>query len=100
MLASLAEAARVLKRTDYRTAAIRCGEFILNVDACARWAVVAHLQSWAGKARTVYLEDYANVIDAMLELYQLTFDEKWFSVAVDLADYVLASFATDGRRTL
>lgn len=93
MLASLAEAARVLKRTDYRTAAIRCGEFILNgmrAPDGRLWRTYNH-----GRAKlNGYLEDYANVIDAMLELYQLTFDEKWFSVAVDLADYVLASFAT------
>lgn len=92
MLASLAEAARVLKRADYRRAAVRCGEFLLRVMRAPDgrlWRTYNH-----GQAKlNGYLEDYANAIDAMLELYQLTFDERWFTAAVELADYVLASFA-------
>ena len=96
MLASLAEAARILKRDDYRIAAVRCGEFILKVMRTPDgrlWRTYNH-----GQAKlNGYLEDYANVMDAMLELYQLTFDEQWFTVAVELADHVLVSFsAHDG----
>ena len=51
-----------------------------------------------GKAHiSGYLEDYAALIDAFLELYQTTFDERWFNTARQLADTVLARFrAPDG----
>jgi uncharacterized protein YyaL (SSP411 family) len=40
-----------------------------------------------------YLEDYGNLIDGLLELYQTTFDERWFVTARKLADYVLEHFS-------
>lgn len=94
MLASLAEAARALKRDDYLDAARRAGQFLLD-----------HMLDEDGRLRRVhkegrsklnaYLEDYANMIDAMLELYQSTFDEHWFEVARRLADFVLAHFKSE-----
>jgi uncharacterized protein len=43
------------------------------------------------------LEDYGCLIDGLLELYQTTFEERWFSEARRLADVVLARFkAEDG----
>ena len=39
-----------------------------------------------------YLEDYANIIDALLELYQSTFDESWFVEARRLADICTGAF--------
>jgi uncharacterized protein len=95
MLASLAEAARVLERPDYRAAAVRNAEFLLS-------ALVQDgqlLRTWKdGRAKIkAYLEDYANLIDGLLELYQATFDRRWFSEARRLADVVLAAFrAEDG----
>ncbi|MBI5669489.1 MAG: thioredoxin domain-containing protein [Chloroflexi bacterium] len=95
ILASLAEAARVLKRPDYREAAVKNAEFLL-----------AELQRDGRLLRThkdgvskidAYLEDYANLIDGLLELYQTTFDERWFIEARRLADHVLEHFpAPDG----
>jgi uncharacterized protein YyaL (SSP411 family) len=44
-----------------------------------------------------YLEDYAHVIDGLLELYMTTFETRWFTEAQRLADVVLAHFrAEDG----
>jgi hypothetical protein len=55
------------------------------------------LRTWkAGAAKIdAYLEDYANLIDALLELYQTTFDERWFVEARRLADYALEHFKAD-----
>jgi uncharacterized protein YyaL (SSP411 family) len=39
-----------------------------------------------------YLEDYAFVADALLALYQATFDEKWLSEASALLDTAIARF--------
>jgi hypothetical protein len=39
-----------------------------------------------------YLEDYAYLADALLALYQATFDERWFAWARELADQMVAHF--------
>jgi hypothetical protein len=92
MLASLAEAARVLDRKDYRTAAVRNGEFLLNSMRREDGTLYRTHKNGVSKI-SGYLEDYAGVIDGLLELYQATFDEKWFIAARQLADVVLARFA-------
>jgi uncharacterized protein len=93
MLASLAEAARVLERDDYKTAALRNAEFLL----ASLMQDGALLRTWKdGRAKIDgFLEDYANLIDGLIELYQSTFDARWFTEARRLADHVLAHFAAD-----
>ena len=96
MLASLAEAARVLERNDYLHAAKLAGTFLLEnmVDGRGR----LYRTHKAGRSKlNAYLEDYANMIDGLLELYQATFEEHWFIEARRLADLVLDHFdANDG----
>ena len=96
MLASLAEAARVLERNDYLHAAKLAGTFLLEnmVDERGR----LYRTHKAGRSKlNAYLEDYANMIDGLLELYQATFEEHWFIEARRLADLVLDHFdANDG----
>lgn len=94
MLASLAEAARVLDRPDYLTAAERAGTFLLETMMTPEGRLYRTYKD--GRARiNAVLEDYAHMIDALLELYQSTFIEKWFVVAQKLADSVLTHFAAD-----
>ncbi|HVM30385.1 MAG TPA: thioredoxin domain-containing protein [Candidatus Limnocylindrales bacterium] len=52
-------------------------------------------RSWKdGRARGGgVLEDYANLADGLLALYQATFDERWFQAARQLAGHILARFA-------
>lgn len=94
MLASLAEAARVLKRMDYQIAAERAGNFLIGAMVHERDRLYRTHKNGQSKLNG-YLEDYAMMIDALLELYQLTFDLKWFSTAWALADRVLTHFATE-----
>ena len=94
MLASLAEGARVLKRDDYLRAALRAGEFLRDqmVDERGR----LYRTHKAGRSKlNGYLEDYANLIDALLELYQSTFDAAWFALARQLAELALERFRSD-----
>lgn len=94
MLASLAEAARVLAREDYLIAAERAGDFLLEAMVDERGRLYRTHKDGRSKLNG-YLEDYANVIDAFLELYQSTFMEKWFDHARKFADIVLEHFATN-----
>ena len=94
MLASLAETARALQRSDYAAAAERAGEFLLDAMIDGRGRLYRSHRQGQSKLNG-YLEDYANMIDALLELYQLAFDEKWFVEACRLADIALERFKAD-----
>ena len=96
MLASLAEGARVLGRSDLSEAMLQNATFLKNqlLDANGRL-----FRTWkTGQAKIAgYLEDYACMADALLEVYQTTFDEAWFTLARKLADTALSHFrAEDG----
>jgi uncharacterized protein YyaL (SSP411 family) len=94
MLASLAEAARVLDRADYREAAIKNADFLLRALRTDNGRLLRTYKNGESKING-YLEDYANLIDGLLEVYQTTFDERWFVEARRLADVVLEQFAAD-----
>lgn len=96
MLASLAEAARVFDRPDYCAAAVKNADFLLTAMRTPDGRLYRTHKDGKSKING-YLEDYANLIDGLLELYQTTFDERWFIEARRLADHVLDHFsAQDG----
>ena len=91
MLASLAEAARALNRDDYKQASIKNAEFILH--ELRRDGRLLRTHKDGQSKLNGYLEDYANLIDGLLELYQVTFEPRYFVEARALADHVLVHFA-------
>lgn len=96
MLASLAEGARALGRSDYASSAERAGDFFLETMMQPDGRLYRTAKGTNARLNG-YLEDYANLIDAFLELYQTTFLSKWYVNAVKLAEFVLAHFvAEDG----
>jgi uncharacterized protein YyaL (SSP411 family) len=92
MLASLAEGARVLDRKDYRAAAVKSGEFLLQELIAPDGRLYRTHKDGVRKINAT-LEDYGCLIDGLLELYQTTFDEKWFTSARRLTDHALGHFA-------
>ncbi len=95
MLRALAEAACILGRDDYRAAAIRNGAFLLSTMRTPEGRL---LRTWrAGHQAKIdaYLEDYANAADGLLALYEATFDPRWLSAAIELADAIVERFADD-----
>ena len=51
-----------------------------------------------GRAQlTAYLEDHAFLLEALLTLYETTFDPRWFEAARELAETILARFADAER---
>ncbi len=90
MLASLAEAACVLDRDDYLAAAVANGSFILEKMVLDGYLRHTYKD---GEARIEgYLDDYALIIDAMLGLHEATFDGRWLSEAIRLADIMVEEF--------
>ena len=92
MLAAFAEAGRVLDRDDYLSIARKNAEFVL---AEMRAPDSRLLRTWKGGRAKLngYLEDYSHYADGLLELYQSTFEPRWFQAARDLGDAILEHFA-------
>jgi uncharacterized protein YyaL (SSP411 family) len=96
MLAAFAEAARVLKRDDYRAVAARNAAFVLGE---LRTDDGRLLRTWKNSEAKLngYLVDYAYLIDGLIELYQTTFDARWYWAAYELVETMIAHFgARDG----
>ncbi len=96
MLAALAEAGAVLERDDYREAAVGCAEFLVEELRDERGRL---RRTWKdGRARLDgYLEDHAYAVEALLVLYEATFDARWFAEARALADVMIDAFADPER---
>src|SRR5918999_843376 len=94
MISALAEAGAVLERRDYLDAAARCADFVLGSlrDADGRL-----LRTWKdGQGRlNAYLEDHAFLLEALLTLYESTFEPRWFAEARGLADTTIERFADE-----
>ncbi len=92
MLAAFAEAARVLKRDDYRAAAVANAEFLMREMRNDQGRLY---RSWRKGQPKVngYLEDYAAVIEGLMTLYETTFEPRWFTAARELTETLLARFA-------
>jgi uncharacterized protein len=90
MLASLAEAACVFDRDDYLAAAVANGSFLLKAMMSDGYLKHAYKD---GQARIEgYLDDYALVIEGLLNLHQATFDARWLREAIRLADVMIEEF--------
>jgi uncharacterized protein YyaL (SSP411 family) len=94
MLATIAEASRVLEEADlqkrFTLLATRNADFLLN----SLRANGKLRRSWReGKVTNeVFLEDYAALILGLIELYQTDFDNKWFISAQELTDEMIELF--------
>jgi len=94
MLAAFAEAARALGRDEYRDVATANASFLLREMTAGENRLWRTHRDGVSKIDG-YLEDYANVIDGLLELYQTTFDTRWFAAAQGFAETALDHFRAD-----
>jgi uncharacterized protein len=95
-IAALAEAGAVLGRDDYLGAARQCAEFI---DASMRDGSGRLLRTYKdGDARlNAYLEDHAFLLEALLTLYEASFEPRWFGRARALAETIVTRFGDAER---
>jgi uncharacterized protein YyaL (SSP411 family) len=92
MISALAEAGAVLERPDYLDAARNAASFVLEElrDGDGRLLRTYN----AGEAKlNAYLEDHAFLLEALLTLYESTFEARWFHAARELADTIVERFA-------
>ncbi len=90
MLMAFAEAANILGRDDYRQVAIRNADFLLN--HLAREGRLLRTYKNGTAKLNGYLEDYAYLSEALLAVYEATFDTRYVTAARQLADCMIEYF--------
>jgi uncharacterized protein len=95
-IAAFAEAGAVLEREDYLEAARGCAEFVWEQMQDGEGHLLRTFKD--GRAHlNAYLEDHAFVLEALLTLYEASFEQRWFERARDLAETTIERFG-DPRR--
>jgi uncharacterized protein YyaL (SSP411 family) len=89
---AFAEAGAVLGRPDFVEVATRAADFVVGALRDERGRLLRTWKDGQGKLNG-YLEDHAFLLEALLALYEATFDPRWFAEARDLGDAILEHFA-------
>jgi uncharacterized protein YyaL (SSP411 family) len=96
MLGALAEAGAALGREDYLDAARECAEFVLRDLRDADGRMLRTYKDGEGRLNA-YLEDHAFLLEALLALYEATFEAGWFDAAKAIAEAMIARFGDPER---
>ena len=96
MISALAEAGALFEREDYLDAARRCAEFVLESMLDSKGHLLRTYRDGSAQLNA-YLEDHAFLLEALLGLYQASFEQRWFEQARSLAESMIARFADPKR---
>jgi uncharacterized protein YyaL (SSP411 family) len=95
-ISALAEAGAVLERDDYLEAARQCAEFVIETMSGPDGHLLRTYKD--GRAHlNAYLEDHAFLLEALLVLYESSFEQRWFDEAEALAKTMIARFGDRER---
>ncbi|MGN6557813.1 MAG: thioredoxin domain-containing protein [Solirubrobacterales bacterium] len=95
-IAALADAGAVLGREDYLDAARACATFVLEQMRDEAGNLLRTYKD--GRAHlNAYLEDHAFLLEALLTLYEATFEIHWFTEAQILANVTIERFGDPER---
>jgi uncharacterized protein YyaL (SSP411 family) len=107
MLKGLCEASRALNKPEYLELALKNADFILNnlinkngrlirtasPRSSLKERTLKDIETSPGEGRgEAFLDDYANIIDAFIGLYEVTFAEEWLHTAKRLTDLSIAHY--------
>ena len=98
MISAFAQAAFVTGETHYREVAARAAQFVLDHMRTNEGRLLRTYKSGTAGAKgeakiDAYLDDYANFIAALLDLFEVTSDVKWLSAALALQAQLDAHYA-------
>jgi uncharacterized protein YyaL (SSP411 family) len=96
MVGALADAGAALGRADYLQAASACADFVLTTMRDGDGRLLRTFNHGQAKLPGL-LEDHAFLLEALLTLYEATFEERWFVEARGLADTIADRFADPDR---
>jgi len=91
MLKGYIDAYQVFNNSHFLDVALKNAQFIVSKQLTADGGLN---HSYKNGKSTIngYLEDYATVIDAFIDLYEATLNEKWLATAKQLTDYTFDHF--------
>jgi len=96
MIGALAQAGAALARPDYVDAARVAADFVLTTMRTPAGRLLR--TSSGGEAKLdAYLEDHAFLLEALLHLYEATFEARWFAGAQAMADQIVRRFGDPVR---
>lgn len=85
MLKGLCDAYKAFNHVGFRDIALKNAQFILDNLVTGGGRLTRIYQQSTGAA-PAFLDDYANIIDAFIALYEVTFEEQWLNHAKNLMD--------------
>lgn len=97
MLKGLCDAYRAFDQPEYLELALKNADFLVNHlrsgDRVIRiYKEPVILENGDTEPIATFLDDFANVIDAFIALYEVTFDEQWLIYAKGINDYAVLHY--------
>jgi uncharacterized protein YyaL (SSP411 family) len=91
MLSALADAGAALQREDYVEAAVACANFLLSDRRSGNGRLL--------RTSTIpaFLDDHAFLLEALITLYETTFEPRWYAEAVAIAAAIVERFEDSER---
>jgi uncharacterized protein YyaL (SSP411 family) len=92
MIAGFALAAQVLDQAAYADTAARAADFLLTRMRAPDGRLFRTWSDGSPAKLNAYLEDYTYLVDALVTLYEATFEPRWVEAALDLARVMVEQF--------
>ena len=92
MCSAYAKAYEALQIEAYLAAAEQNLAFVLQKLAVDQSIAFTHSYKNGAQQYMAFLDDYAFLVDALLNVYAITFDEQYIEKANELVDYTLKKF--------
>jgi len=89
---ALAQAAQVLGVPAYRAAAVKAADFVLSTMRAEDGRLFRTYSSGSNPRLNGYLDDYAFFVNALVSLYEATFEIRWIESALSLSDVMIDQF--------
>jgi uncharacterized protein YyaL (SSP411 family) len=92
MIAAFAQAAQVLDNPSHAAIAARAADFLLGQMRRPDGRLFRTWSAGSEPKLNGYLEDYSFLLDALVSLYEATFEPRWIEAALGLADVMIDQF--------
>ncbi len=97
MIASFAKAAQVLEKPEYAQAAIRAADFLLTTMRRPDGRLYRTTLAGSTPKLNAYHDDYAYLVEALVTLYETTFEQRWIEAALSLTGVMIEQFWDDAE---
>jgi uncharacterized protein YyaL (SSP411 family) len=92
MISALAQAGAVLENPGYLAAASRAADFILTRMRTPDGRLLRSYSSGTEPKLNAYLEDYSFLADALVSLYEATFEPRWIEAVLQIVQVMIDQF--------